>query len=77
MYFSLNIPLYTQYCIYSDTTDANGKPSKDIALAVFLDYPKHLTLLIMIFCYINDVIMELEASVINVFPVNSVIINST
>ena len=39
--------------------------------------PKQLTLLIMIFCYINYVTMELEASVINGSPVTSLIVNNT
>ena len=43
----------------------------------FLIYPRHLTLLIMMFCYINYVIMELQASVINGSPVTSLIVNST
>ena len=33
----------------------------------FLIYPKHLTLLIMMYCYINYVIMELDASVYYVY----------
>ena len=75
MDFALNIPLYTQYCIYSKTADANDKLSKDITMAVFLDLSK--ALLIMMYCYINYVIMELEASVINGSPVTSLIVNST
>ena len=44
---------------------------------ISLIYPKHLTLLIMIFCYMNYGIMELEATVINGSPVTSLIVNST
>ena len=57
--------------------DANDKITKDISVAVFLIYSKHLTLLIMTFCYINYVIMELEALVINGSPVTSLIVNNT
>jgi len=38
---ALNIPLYTQYCIYSKgIADANDKITKDITLDVFLDLSK-------------------------------------
>ena len=38
---ALNIPLYTQYCIYSKgIADANDKITKDITLDIFLDLSK-------------------------------------
>ena len=63
--------------LLKDIPDANDNISKDITMAYLLIYPKHLTLLILLFCYINYVIMELEASVINGSPVISLIVNST
>ena len=63
--------------LLKDIADANDNISKILQWLYLLIYPKHLTLLIMMSCYINYVIMELEASVIYFSPVISLIVNST
>ena len=78
MDFALNNLLYTHYCIYSKVLQMQmTRLLKMLHWLYSLVYPKHLTLLIMIFCYVNCVIMELEASLINDSEVASLIVNST
>ena len=64
--------------LFKYITYANDYISKDIAMAVFLDLSKTFDTINHDFCgYINDDIMELEASVIHGSPVTSLIVDST